>query len=147
MPYSIITIVAMLTCQSACGCVCQSTRQWATPGSRHIFWHLWPMDELPQTLSNHFWPSLTISEHFWSYTTFCDHLSTLDHYCKFTWSFTTCMQATSYIVWPFPILLSLKFWLSYTFHIYLKAPDLNLVSIHPILYISNLKSTPWLNEW
>ena len=24
MPYSVITIVTMLTCQSACGCVCQS---------------------------------------------------------------------------------------------------------------------------
>jgi hypothetical protein len=30
MPYSVIMIVAMLTYQSACGCVCQSVRESLT---------------------------------------------------------------------------------------------------------------------
>ena len=55
-------LAAQITMSTVSADSWMSTRWWATPGSGHIFRHLWPMDKPLHTLSKRFRPSPTISD-------------------------------------------------------------------------------------
>jgi len=93
----------------------QSSQWWATPGSGHIFRHLWHMDKPLQTLPSISDPPQafpTFTDPMWAFAIICqpeiaivNSHNHLPHVCE-----PPAMLHDKFR--PFPTLLSLKFWLS-----------------------------------